>query len=209
MKFLLVDDHAIVRRGLREIVEEAFDGVEVAEAASASEAMSHILADRWDAVVLDITMPGRNGLDVLRDAKRTHPDMPVLILSMHPEDQYAMRTLAAGADGYLTKEAATTELVSALQEVLRGRRYVSQAVGNLLADKVGRGNDGPLHEQLSDREFEVMRLIAGGRTVSQIADELSLSVKTVSTYRHRMLEKLRLKTNAEVVRYAMDRGLSE
>lgn len=209
MKFLLVDDHAIVRRGLREIVEEAFDGVQVAEAASASEAMSHILADRWDAVVLDITMPGRNGLDVLRDAKRTHPDMPVLILSMHPEDQYAMRTLAAGADGYLTKEAATTELVSALQEVLRGRRYVSRAVGNLLADQVGRGSDGPLHEQLSDREFEVMRLIAGGRTVSQIADELSLSVKTVSTYRHRMLEKLRLETNAQVVRYAMDRGLSE
>lgn len=207
MRVLMVDDHAVMRRGLKEILEEQFDDLEVGEAATAAEALQNIHSQDWDVVVLDITMPGRSGLDVLRELKSARPKLPALVLSMHPEDQYAVRALKAGAAGYLTKEAAAEELVVAIKRVLTGKKYVSASLAANLASLLEAGSDGPVHETLSDREYQVLCMIALGRTVSEIAGALSLSVKTVSTYRARILSKMQMKTNAELMRYALEQGL--
>jgi two-component system invasion response regulator UvrY len=208
MRILIVDDHAIVRRGLRQLLSDEYGDVEVGEAGNAAEALEHVHHAKWDVIILDISMPGRSGLDVLKEIKKEQPAAPVLVLSMHPEDQLATRALKAGASGYMTKESATEELVGAVNKVLEGGNYVSPTLAELLARDIGRDTgDVNLHERLSDREYEVMIMIASGKSVSEIADELSLSVKTISTYRARVLEKVHLKSNAELARYAIKHGL--
>lgn len=207
MRVLIADDHAVVRRGLMEILEEEFPAATFGEAADTPEALQQIRKHKWDVVVLDITMPGGSGLDVLRDSRSLHPNLPVLVLSMHPEEQYALRALKAGAAGYLTKETAPEELVAAIKTVLAGRKYVSASLAQDLAWRLEADSERPIHEALSDREHEVMLMIASGKTVSQVAEELSLSVKTVSTYRARILSKMGMKTNADLTRYAMENKL--
>ena len=203
MRVLIADDHAVLRRGLREIIRESFPQVTFGEAKTAEEALESVRRQEWDVVILDISMPGRSGLDILADVKLLRPKLPVLFLSMHPEEQYARRSLKAGAAGYLTKDSVPDELKTAVLRVLAGGRYVSAALAEKLAFDLRSGSDLPLHELLSDREFQVLRMIAEGKTVKNIADEISLSVKTVSTYRARILEKTGLKTTAELIRFAI------
>ena len=206
---LIADDHAILRRGLKEILMGELEGAVFHEAASAQDVLGHIQIHACDLVILDITMPGRSGLDLLRDLQQLRPALPVLMLSMHPEDQYAKRVLRAGAAGYMNKETAPKELVKAVRKVLGGGRYVSVEFAEKLAADLS-ANDARLpHERLSDREFEVVRMIASGKTASQIAEELHLSVTTVSTYRARILEKMGMANNAELMRYAMHNRLIE
>lgn len=208
MKILIVDDHAIVRRGLRQLLSDEFGDVQFGEAGNAAEALEQSHRAAWDVIILDISMPGRSGLDVLKEIKKEQPGVPVLVLSMHPEDQLATRALKAGASGYMTKESATEELVGAVSKVLAGGNYVSPNLAELLARDLGRETgDVDLHERLSDREYEVMIMIASGKSVSEIAEELSLSVKTISTYRTRVLDKVHMKSNAELARYAIKHGL--
>jgi two-component system, NarL family, invasion response regulator UvrY len=204
---LIADDHTVVRQGLKQILSSDAQLRVVGEAATGDEVLSLVESLRVDALVLDISMPGKNGLDVLKELKRTHPSLPVLVLSMHPEDQFAIRVLRAGASGYVTKESAPDELVGALRKVCSGGKYVSPQLAEKLAVFIENEKDGPLHEQLSDREFQVLRMLALGKTVSQIADELLLSVKTVSTYRTRVLEKMSMGTNADLTRYALQNKL--
>jgi DNA-binding NarL/FixJ family response regulator len=205
-RVLLVDDHAVVRRGVRAILEDEMPGISVAEAASGDEALV-ALADPPDAIVLDLSMPGRDGFDLLAEIKHRHPKLPVLIMSLHGEEQFALRALRAGASGYLTKSAAPEQLVSAITKLLRGGRYISESLAERLAADVGGSAPESPHERLSDREFDVMRGIASGRSVSEIAAQMHLSVKTVSTYRTRLLEKMGMSTNAELTRYALEAGL--
>ena len=207
MKILIADDHAVVRYGLREILQEEFSECEIFEAQNGQEAVERIREGGLDIVLLDITMPGKTGLDVLFEMKRLRPGIPVLVLSMHAEDQYALRALKAGAVGYLTKESAPEELIKAIKAVFQGEKYISSSLAERLASLVQRGVSGPLHESLSDREYQVMRSIASGQTVSQIARDLSLSVKTISTYRARIMDKTGMKNNAELTRYALELGL--
>ncbi|HEY5910926.1 MAG TPA: response regulator transcription factor [Verrucomicrobiae bacterium] len=209
MKILLADDHAVVRRGLRQILADEFKRATFGEARNAQEALDLVWKDAWDVVVLDITMPGRSGLEVLREIKRTRPRLPVLVLSMHPESQFAVRVLTRGAAGYMTKESAPEELVGAVKKVLAGGRYVSTSLAEKLATYLSNDGQKPPQELLSDREFQVLRLIASGKIVSEIAKELSLSVKTISTYRTRVLEKMGLRNNAELMHYAMQHQLLE
>ena len=207
MRILICDDHPIVRRGLREILEQAGAPVTVGEAASAAEGLALARKQSWDTVVLDITMPGRSGLELLKELKSERPRVPVLVLSVHPAEQYAVRVLRAGASGYLTKESAPEELLTAIRHIVRGGRYISPSVGETLADDLGRPAEQLPHHGLSDREFEIMRRLAAGKRVSEIADQLHLSVKTVSTYRARVLRKLNLRTTADIMRYALKHGL--
>ena len=207
MRVLVCDDHPIVRRGLREILEQAGAPVTVGEAASAVEGLALARKQAWDTVVLDITMPGRGGLELLKELKSERPDVPVLVLSVHPAEQYAVRVLRAGASGYLTKESAPEELLTAIRHIVRGGRYISPSVGETLADDLGRPAAALPRHGLSDREFEIMRLLASGKRASEIAEHLHLSVKTVSTYRARVLQKLNLRTTAEIMRYAIKHGL--
>lgn len=202
-RVLIADDHAILRRGLREIlVRELKDSV-FGEAKDAQEVLARTQSDHWDLLILDISMPGRSGLDVLRDIRALRPKLPVLILSMHPEDQYGKRVLRAGASGFMTKESAPEELIKAVNKVLAGGRYVSPALAEKLALDLNDEVQRDVQEALSHREFEVLRMIALGRTTSQIAEELHLSVSTVSTYRARILEKLGMTTTAELIQYAL------
>ena len=204
---LIADDHAILRRGLKEILMGELEGVVIHEAGSAQHVLDQLQTHACDLMILDITMPGRSGLDLLRDLQQLRPELPVLVLSMHPENQYAKRVLRAGAAGYMNKETAPKELVKAVRKVLAGGRYVSADLAEKLAADLS-ANDARLpHERLSDREFEVVRMIASGKTASQIAEELHLSVTTVSTYRARILEKMGLANNAELMRYAMHNKL--
>ena len=204
IRVLIADDHSILRKGLKEIlVRDLSEGVECGEAKDAQEVLGQVRSRTWDLVILDITMPGRSGLDVLRDLKREQPKLPVLVLSMHPEHQYGKRVLKAGASGYMNKESAPEELIKAIRKVIAGGRYVSPALAERLAFDLGEETEQPVHETLSDRELEVLRMIALGRTISQIAEELHLSVTTVSTYRARLLEKMGMTTNAELMRYAL------
>ncbi len=205
-RVLLVDDHAVVRRGVRAILEDEMPGISVTEAASGDEALA-ALATPPDAIVLDLSMPGRDGFDLLAEIKHRHPKVPVLIMSLHGEEQFALRALRAGASGYLTKSAAPEQLVSAITKILRGGRYISESLAERLAADVGGAASSTPHERLSDREFDVMRGIASGRSVSEIAAQMHLSVKTVSTYRTRLLEKMGMTTNAELTRYALEAGL--
>lgn len=207
MKILLTDDHALVRQGLKLILADHFKKSVFGEARNAHEALNRTAKEKWDVVVLDITMPGRSGLEVLREIKRLRPKLPVLILSMHPEDQFAVRLLKAGAAGYLTKESAGAELVGAIEKVTTGGRYVSPSLAERIASYLDIDVHKAPHERLSDREFLILRMIASGKTVSQIAKELSLSVKTISTYRARLLAKMDMKTNAEVTHYAIQNKL--
>jgi DNA-binding NarL/FixJ family response regulator len=207
MKILLTDDHALVRQGLKLILADHFKKAVFGEARNAEEALARVLKEKWDVAVLDITMPGRGGLELLKEIKRLRPKMPVLVLSMHPEDQFAVRMLKAGAAGYLTKESAGNELVGAIEKVVAGGRYVSASLGERMASYLDLDLQKAPDERLSDREFLVLRMIASGKTVSQIAKELYLSVKTVSTYRARMLQKMDMKNNSELTHYAMQRGL--
>jgi len=203
MRILIADDHAVVREGVKRLLAAVDNGLVVGEASNGQELLAKSAAETWDVVLLDISMPGRNGLDVLRQLKSTCPLLPILVFSMHPEQQYAMRAFKSGAAGYLTKESIPEELVTAIHKVMQGGRYVSPAMAAYLVDEVARPTDAPPHSYLSDRELQVLCLLASGKTVTQIAAELSLSVKTVSTHRSRMLEKMRLKTNAELIRYAI------
>lgn len=203
IRALFADDHAVVRRGLSEILGETSDIVVHGEAGTGSEAMEKVRAGEWDVLVLDLNLPDRDGLDVLRDVKRERPKLPVLVLTMCSEEQFAVRALRAGASGYLTKESAPEELVRAVRKVVGGGRYVSPALAERLAGMMAPDADQPPHEQLSDREYEVFRLLASGRTVTQAAGALHLSAKTVSTYRGRVLEKMGFHSNAELTVYAV------
>ncbi len=207
MRVLIADDHAVFRRGLRETLAEGFSRITFGEARTAQEALDHVRRQDWDVVILDISMPGRSGLDILDELKRLRPKLPILLLSMHPEEQFARRALKAGAGGYLTKDSVPEELKEAVRRVVVGGRYVSATLAEKLAVDLREGADRPIHELLSDREFQVLRMIASGKTVKQIAEEIALSVKTVSTYRARILEKTGMKTNAELIRYALQTQL--
>ena len=204
---VLADDHAVVRRGLRQIINDEPDFEVVAEAQNGQEVLDQLDKVDCNVLVLDITMPDKNGLAVLQEVKATRPRLPILILSMHPEDQFALRALKLGASGYLTKESAPEELVGALRKVTNGGKYISSTLAEQLVAEIGSDSPRPSPERLSEREFQVLRMIAQGKTISQIAEDMGLSVKTVSTYRTRLLQKMKMKTNAELVRYAVQHGL--
>ncbi len=207
LRILIADDHAIVRQGLKQIVTETQDMVVAGEASNGQELLNKLKEEDYDVVVLDITMPGRNGVDVLRQLRSERPQLPVLMLSIHPEEQYALRALKAGASGYLTKESAPDELVAAIRKVSQGGKYVSSSLAEKLAFELETGHEQAPHEALSDREYQVMCMIASGKTVMEIAQELSLSEKTISTYRSRILEKMKMKNNAELTYYAIKNQL--
>jgi len=207
LKILIADDHPVVRQGLKQILSEEPDMAVLGEAQNSQEVLELVRKQDWDIVILDITMPGRGGLDVLKELKHERPKLPVLILSVPPEDQYAVRALKAHASGYMTKDSAPDELVNAIRKILRGGKYISPALGEKLAVYLETETEKPLHETLSDREYQVMLMIASGKTVSEIAEELSLSVKTIDTYRARILEKMRMKNHAELMHYAIKHGL--
>jgi DNA-binding NarL/FixJ family response regulator len=209
MRILIADDHAVVRLGLKKILTEAFKKAVVGEAANSQEALERVWKEPWDIVILDLTMPGRSGLEVLKEIKKERPKLPVLILSMHPEDQFAVRLLKAGASGYMTKESAPEELVGAVKKAVAGGRYVSVGLAEKLASLVARDVHAAPHESLSDREFLIMRLIASGKPVGAIARDLSLSVKTVSTYRARVLLKMSMANNSELIHYCFQNQLVE
>jgi two-component system, NarL family, invasion response regulator UvrY len=204
---VVVDDHAVVREGLKRIVSEGGGMAVSGEAADGHEAMRVIKSAPCDVVLLDITMPNKSGLDVLKELHAESPRLPVLVLSIHPEDQYAVRVLRAGAAGYVTKDSAPGKLVQAIRKVVRGGKYVSPSLAEKLVFDLNTDTDKPAYEVLSDREYQVLCMIASGKTVTQIGEELALSVKTISTYRVRILEKLKMKNNAELTRYAIKEGL--
>ena len=206
-RVMIVDDHRIVREGLRRILAEARDMVFAGEASTGEEALALMKEARPDVVLLDLSMPRQGGLETLRDLRRRYPSVHVLVLSMHSEEQFGPRVLAAGAAGYLTKESAPEQLLQAVRRVCSGGKFVSPQLAEILASRIGQPADRAPHETLSAREFEVLCLLAEGKTVGEIGERLSLSVKTISTYRTRILEKLQLKNNAEIMRYALDLGL--
>jgi two-component system invasion response regulator UvrY len=206
-KILIADDHAVVRKGLKQILTETSDMIAAGEASTGQEVLDMLMKNEYDVVILDISMPGRSGLDIMKDLKNMKSSIPVLVLSIHPEEQYAVRALKAGASGYLTKESAPDELVVAVRKVAQGGKYVTTSLAEKLAFDLGKANEKPLHETLSDREFQVMCMIGSGKPVKEIAEELCLSIKTISTYRSRILEKTKMKNNAEITRYAIKNGL--
>lgn len=208
MNILIADDHAIVRKGLIQLLREEFRSAVVTEATNSEDVCEKARGKIWDIILLDISMPGRNGVDILKQLRAEGIKAPILMLSMHPEEQYAIRVLKAGASGFLNKDSATEELIKAIHKVLSGRKYISAALAEKLAEGAGESTGKPSHELLSDRELQVFQLIAHGKTVSEIADEISLSVNTISTYRARVLEKLKLHNNAEITRYALDNQLA-
>ncbi len=210
MKILMVDDHRVVRHGVKLILAGEFPGAAVEEAGTAAEAIARVgERDQWDLVLLDLSLPDRSGLDALRDIKQLRPALPVLVLSMHPEAEFAVRVLRAGAAGYLTKQSAAEELVVAMRKVLAGGRYITAALAEQLAADLGAAGFRPAHELLSNREYQTMQLLAAGRTVNEIAAALALSPKTVSTYRTRVLAKLNIKSTVDLVRYALQHQLVE
>jgi len=209
MKVLIVDDHAIVRRGLIQILVPEFPDVLITEVGNGNDAIALARKQVWDLILLDISIPGgRSGLDILKQIRADGIKVPILMLSMHPESQYAVRALKAGASGFLNKESAAEELLMAVNRVLSGKRYITSSVAEQLIDLKDGDSATEPHQQLSDREMQVLRLIASGKTVSEVAEELSLTVSTISTYRFRILEKLSLKNNAELTRYALDNNLA-
>lgn len=208
MKFLVADDHAIVRKGLIQLLREEFVMSEVKEVTNGNAVLEEATKQQWDAILLDISMPGRGGIETLRQIRANGIRTPVLVISMYPEEQYAVRALKAGASGFLNKESANEDLLAAVHKILSGRKYISPAIAEKLAESMDEAAELPAHELLSDREMQVLQLIASGKTVSEIADGLSLSVNTISTYRARVLEKLSLHNNAELTRYALDRQLA-
>lgn len=209
IKILIADDHAVVREGIKRIIADTGDMTVAGEAADGRELLAKVMAGDWDVVLLDLAMPGMSGLEVLQDIRRRNPRLPVLVLSMYPEDQYAVRTLMAGASGYIHKGGPPNELVTAIRTAISGRRYITSEVAEKLASHVDAVSNKLPHEGLSNREYQVLCQIASGKSVSDIAQGLSLSVKTVSTYRRRVLEKLELRHNSELIRYAIKHGLVE
>ena len=207
MNFLVADDHAIVRKGLAQILCDEFPAAVVKEVSNSQEVMEELTKQTWDVILLDISMPGRNGIETLKQIRSSGVKTPVLMLSMHSEEQYAIRVLKAGASGFLNKETATDELLLAVRKVLSGRKYISASLAEKLAGSLVENEEKPAYELLSDRELQVLQYIASGKTVSEIGGELSLSVNTISTYRSRILEKLGLGNNAELTRYALDNNL--
>jgi two-component system invasion response regulator UvrY len=209
IRILIGDDHAIVRRGLRQIVAETDDIVVNGEAETGFQALKTARQEDFDVMLLDISLPDRNGIEVLKQVKKEQPRLAVLMLSMHAEREFAVRSLKAGASGYLTKQSAPAQLVTAIRHVAAGKKYVSPAVAEELANALGVDTERPLHETLSDREFQTLRLIASGKTLSGISAELCLSPKTISVYRSRLLEKLKLKSNSDLIRYAIKNRLAD
>jgi DNA-binding NarL/FixJ family response regulator len=203
-EILIADDHAIVRRGLKQILKEELTEYIIEEAASGTELLKKIRDGKWELVISDLSMPGKSGLEVLKVIREEFPKLPFLILSIHPENQYAIRVMKAGASGYLTKESAPEELVKAVKQILAGRKYITSSLAEKLADNLISPADGDLHQSLSDREFEVLRMLAAGKTVTEIADAIHLSVPTISTYRIRVLDKMHFKNNAELMHYVME-----
>ena len=211
INILLADDHPYLRCGLAQILTDEFPGAMIGEASNIHELLEQAQKQRWDMVVLDLNMPGRGGIEGLHELKRLYPNLPVLVLSVHPEDQFAVRVLRAGGAGYLTKESAPQQLVLAVKTIQGGGKFITPKAAELLAAHIHQHghSEQPLHGSLSDREYEVFRFIASGKTITEIADQLSLSIKTISTYRSRILEKLNLKTNADLARYAVEHRLLE
>ncbi len=207
IRVLIADDHPIVRQGLKQILAEAHDMIVADEAGDGRELLAKMRNNEYDIVLLDITMPGTSGLDLLKQLKIEKPRLPILILTMHPEEQYAVRVLKAGAEGYLTKTSAPDELIGAIRKVSAGGRYITSSLAEKLAMHLKCNEEKPLHEALSDREYQVLCMIASGKTAKEIAGEMTLSVKTISTYRSRILEKLNMKSNAELTRYAIPNQL--
>jgi DNA-binding NarL/FixJ family response regulator len=207
LRILIADDHEVVRKGMMKVLGDALQPVAVEEARNGQEAVNKVGKVEYDLVVLDLKMPGKGGLDALKEIKQHRPKLPVLILSMHPEEQFAIRAMRAGASGYLTKECAGDELVLAIRKALKGEKYISGSLAEILAEDLDSGSEKPIHEILSDREYQVMLLIASGKPVSAIAKELCLSVKTVSSYRANILLKTRMKNNSEITHYAIQNKL--
>jgi two-component system, NarL family, invasion response regulator UvrY len=207
LRLLIADDHSVVRQGLKQILTDEYSDAQVDEAISGNEALEKAREGNYDVLILDISMPGKNGLEILKQLRTEEIKIPVLILSMHSENQYAIRMLKAGASGYLTKESASDELIEAVRRVLMGRKYITETLAEQLASDFENPTDKPLHQLITDREFQVLCLIATGKTVSEIGDELCLSVQTISTYRARILEKMGMKNNAELTHYAIQQGL--
>ncbi len=209
LKILVADDHAILRDGIINSLLKAFPDARFGEAGTSAQILTQIRSESWDIVILDINLPGRSGLEVLKDIKDQSPDLPVIILSMYPEDQFAVRTIKAGASAYLTKDTSLTELVTAIRTIISHKHYITSSVAGLISSELQSNRGGLLHESLSDREFQVFKLIAGGKTISLIAQQLSLSVKTISVYRANILQKMGLKNNAEITHYAFKNNLAD
>jgi DNA-binding NarL/FixJ family response regulator len=208
MRILIADDHAVIRRGLKQILLDEYPSADIEEASDAEAAIKKSITGNWDVIISDLSMPGRSGLDLVQHVKQNFPKLPVLILSIHPEEQYAIRALKAGASGYLNKEAAPEELVMAVQRVLQGRKYISPSIAEKMADELDKEKTNKAsHELLSDRELDVFKMIAGGTSVTDISEKLSLSITTVSTYRARIMNKMNMKSNADLTRYALENNL--
>ena len=207
IRILIADDHSVVRKGLKQILLEAFPSAQITEVGDTEDLIKNVNSAEWDVVISDLSMPGRSGLEALREIKQNFPKLPVLILSVHPEEQYALRVLKAGASGYLSKDLASDELVNAVNRVLLGRKYITPSIAEKIANTFDYNSDKLPHELLSDREFEVFKLIASGKSISEIAKMLSVSVTTISTYRARIITKMNLKTNAELILYAIEQKI--
>lgn len=207
IRILIADDHAIVRKGLKQLLLEEFPSAKIEEAGDAEDLINKVIEGGWHVVICDMSMPGRSGLDALRQIRQTAPSLPVLIMSMHPEDQYALRVLKAGASGYLSKESIHDELIKAIHTVMLGKKFITLSIAEKLAEAFDNDAGHQPHEVLSDREFDVFKLLATGKSVSEIATQLSLSVTTVSTYRARIMEKMKMRSNAELTRYALEKSL--
>ena len=207
LKILIADDHAIVRKGLKQLLLEEYPSATVGEVGDTESLIKQVISNDWDIVICDMNMPGRSGLEALIHIKQVAPDIPVLIMSMYPEDQYALRVLKAGASGYLQKESIHDDIIKAVQTVQLGKKFITPSIAEKLADAFHNNNNKQPHELLSDREFDVFKLIASGKSVSDIASQLSLSTTTVSTYRSRILEKMGIKSNADLTRYALEKKL--
>lgn len=207
IRILIADDHFVVRQGLKLILKDHFSDPVIGEASDANQALEMSWAHEWDVILLDISMPGRNGLEALKDIRQNRPKTPVIVLSMHPEEQFAIRVLKLGAASYVQKDSAGDELINAIQAALRGNKYITNSIATRLADHVGQDASQQPHELLSDREYQVMCMLASGKTVKEVGAELSLSVKTISTYRSRILEKMDLRNNSEIMRYAVRQHL--
>jgi DNA-binding NarL/FixJ family response regulator len=207
IRIFITDDHSLIREGLKKIINDEKDISIIGEAGNAKDTMSFVLSKNIDILILDLNLPDKNGLDLLKELKSLKPELKILILSMHPEDRFAMRVLRAGAAGYITKESVGEELVRAIRKVYNGGKYVSESLAEMLAFEIQGGGDKPIHEVLSDREFQVLQMIASGKTLAEISEALSLAVTTISTYRARVLEKLNLHSNAELIHYAITNKL--
>jgi two-component system invasion response regulator UvrY len=207
IRILIADDHAIVRNGMKQLLLEAYPSALIGEAENAESLINKIMSEQWDIVISDLSMPGRSGLEALKQIKQTFPNLPVLIMSMYPADQYAARALKAGAAGYLGKDSIHEDLIHAVKKVLQGKKFITPFIAETLVYDLDSTVNHPAHADLSDREFEVLKLLAAGKTVSEISQKLSVSLTTVSTYRSRILKKLNMKSNAELARYALEKGL--